>query len=168
MEMSKGCGIFSIMPVQSAATRFLYQLAIPYRVFEHTRLPASLEEAARERGQNIEQIIRSILFRYDHKYYVMILIAGPGKVSWKRVRQYLSVTRLSLATESEVMQVTVYEVGTVTPFGLPAPVRILADVGVYKSWEVSLGCGVHGAAIIIESSYLHHALGNVEIGMFTV
>lgn len=164
--MSKGCGIFRAMPVVSAATRTLDLLAVPYRVFEHPSPPASLEQAAAERGQQPGQVVRSILFRHEHEYYVMVLVAGPGQVDWKRVREHLGVSRLSMATKSEVRAVTGCEIGTVNPLGLPQPVRILADVSVFEPEEISIGSGVRGAAIIIKSKDLQRAVGEVEIGDF--
>ncbi len=164
--MSKVYGIFPGMTIASAATRTLDQLAILYRVFEHSTPPTSLEEAARAREQEPGQVIRSILFRHEQEYFVMVLIAGPGQIAWKRVRDHLGVTRLSMATESEVREVTGCEIGTVNPLGLPQPVRILADVSVFKPEEVSLGSGVRGAAIIMKSKDLQKALGKIEIGIF--
>jgi Cys-tRNA(Pro)/Cys-tRNA(Cys) deacylase len=154
------------MPITSNATRALDLLGIPYRVFEHSQPPTSLEDAARQRGQEPGQIIRSILFRHAQKYFVMMLMAGPGQISWKRVRTHLGVSRISMATETEVQAVTGYEIGTVNPFGLTQPVRILADVSVFKPEEISIGSGVRGAAIIMQSKDLQNALGKIEIGVF--
>jgi len=154
------------MPIASAATRTLDQLSIPYRLFEHPHPPESLEEAARERGQTPDQIIRSILFRHEQEYFVLVLMAGPGQISWKRVRAHLGVSRISMASESEVRKVTGCEIGTVNPIGLPRPIRILADGSVFKQEEISIGSGVRGAAIIMKSADLQRAVGKIEVGQF--
>jgi Cys-tRNA(Pro) deacylase len=167
-EMSKGVWYIPAMPVATPATRTLDLLAISYRVFEHVRPPESLEQAARERGQEPGQVVRSILFRHEHEYHVMVLMAGPGQISWKRVRAHLGVSRISMATESEVQEATGYEIGTVNPLGLPRPVRILADVSVFKPEEISIGSGARGAAIIMKSKDLRWALGKIEIGLFAL
>ena len=154
------------MPIATPATRALDELGVTYRLFEHLQPPNSLEEAARARGQAPQQVIRSILFRHAHEYYVMVLVAGPGQIAWKRVRVHLGVTRLSMATEEEVRAVTGYELGAVNPFGLPRPVRVLADVSVFRPEEVSLGSGQRGLAIVMKSADLRRALTSVEIGIF--
>jgi Cys-tRNA(Pro)/Cys-tRNA(Cys) deacylase len=159
-------GIFPGMPIASAATRTLDLLAVPYRIFEHPTLPTSLEDAARQRGQEIGQVIRSILFRHEREYYVMVLMAGPGQISWKRVRAHLGVSRISIATEAEVLEVTGCELGTVNPLGLLQPVRILADVSVFKPEEISIGSGVRGMAIILKSKDLRNAVGTIDVGIF--
>jgi Cys-tRNA(Pro)/Cys-tRNA(Cys) deacylase len=155
------------MTISSASTRYLDLQGIPYRIFQHTSPPLSLEQAAEERGQEPGQIIRSILFRHEHEYYVMVLMAGPGQIAWKRIREHLGVSRISMATEAEVRQVTGYELGAVNPLGLPQPVRILADTSVFEPEEISIGSGVRGAAIILKSKDLQKALEIIEIGIFS-
>jgi Cys-tRNA(Pro)/Cys-tRNA(Cys) deacylase len=154
------------MAVSTPSTRALDLLGIPYRIFEHPQPPTSLEDAARQRGQAPEQVIRSILFRHEQENFVMVLMAGPGQISWKRVRAHLEISRISMATEEEVLAVTGYAVGTVSPLGLPQPVRLLADESAFKPEEISIGCGMRGAAIIMKSADLQRALGKVETGGF--
>ena len=43
----------------------LEKMNIPHRVFRHETPVTSFEQAAAERNQRPEQIVRSILFRYD-------------------------------------------------------------------------------------------------------
>jgi len=154
------------MPASTPATQALDLLSVPYRLFEHSYVPESLEQAARERGQAPEQIIRSILFRYEKGNFFLTLMAGPGQISWRKLRSHLGVSRISMATEAQVLAVTGYAVGTVSPLGLPRPVRILADGSVFKPEEVSFGCGVRGMAIIMKSADLKHVLGKIEAGQF--
>jgi Cys-tRNA(Pro)/Cys-tRNA(Cys) deacylase len=154
------------MPVSTPATRALDQSSIPYRIFQHQNLPESLELAARERGQVPEQIIRSILFRYAKDQFFLTLVAGPGQISWRKLRAHLGVTRISMASEEQVLTVTGYAVGTVSPFGAPSPLRILCDVNVFKPVEISLGCGLREVAIIMRSADLQRALGKIELGQF--
>ena len=71
-----------------------------------------------------------------------------------------------MATENEVLTVTGYGVGTVSPLGLPDPIRILVDESVFKPDEVSIGSGMRGVAIIMKSADLPKALGEIEVGQF--
>ena len=154
------------MTISTPATKALDQFFIPYRLFEHSRQPESLEQAASERGQEPSQIIRSILFRYEKEKFFLTLVAGPGQISWRKLRLHLGVSRISIATEDEVLAITGYAVGTVSPLGLPAPIHILVDESVFKQDEVSIGAGVRGTAIILKSKDLRQALGIIEIGQF--
>jgi Cys-tRNA(Pro)/Cys-tRNA(Cys) deacylase len=154
------------MAISTPATRTLDLLGIPCCIFRHPQPPESLEQAARERGQVPEQIVRSIVFRIGAGQFVMVLMAGPGQISWKRVRTVLGISRLSMASESEVREVTGYQIGTVSPLGLPRPLRILADESVFLHEEISLGSGERGVALILKSSDLHKAVGEIETGQF--
>ncbi len=156
------------MSLATAATQTLDLLGIPYRLFEHPQLPESLEQAAHERGQAPKQIVRSIVFRLAEGQFAMVLMAGPGQVSWKRIRIQLGVSRLSMASESEVHQATGYQVGAVSPLGLPHPIRILADECVFQAEEISVGSGKRGAAIILKPADLRRAVAHIEIGEFAV
>ena len=125
-----------------------------------------MEEAAGQRGQGPGQVIRSILFRVDKNDFFLTLIAGPGQISWRRLRARLGVSRISMASETDVLKITGYEIGTVNPLGLPNPIPILVDVGVFHYPEISMGCGVPGTAIIMASADLRKVLGKIDIGLF--
>ena len=97
----------------------------------------------------------------------MVLVAGPDQVSWPALRKYLCLSRLTMASKEEVFQVTGYETGAVSPFGLPAPMRILVDEVVFAPAEISIGSGERGTTIILARQAMMDALGAVEVGQFT-
>jgi Cys-tRNA(Pro) deacylase len=149
-------------PVSDALT----ELNIPHRVFVHPGVVTSLEQAAEERGQRPNQVIRSLLFRVGKGEYVMLLVAGPEQVSWPALRQYLGQSRLTTAKREEVLQVTGYPIGGVGPFGLPQPMRMLVDEGVLEEESVSIGSGVRGTTVILQTADLMRGLPNAEVGQF--
>ena len=152
-------------PVSLALT----EKGIPHEIFVHPGPLRSLEQAAEERGQRPEQIVRSILFRVSQGEYVIVLMAGPGQIAWKALRSYLGQSRLTMASEDEVLEVTGYPTGAVSPFGVRQPrsgaggLRVLVDPGVFAEGEISIGSGVRGATIIMASEALKHALGEIEL-----
>jgi prolyl-tRNA editing enzyme YbaK/EbsC (Cys-tRNA(Pro) deacylase) len=150
------------MAALTPAARALDALGIPYRLFRHARPPGSLEEAAAERGQAAEQVVRSILFRAGGGGFVLVLMAGPGQISWPRLRERLGASQLRLARESEVREVAGCAIGAVGPLGLPRPVRILADESVFRQAEISIGSGERGTAVLLGSADLRRALGQME------
>src|SRR5512135_189182 len=135
---------------QTPATQYLDSLGIPYRLFQHAGPVESLEQAATERGQRPEQVVRSILFHLPDGPYVMVLAAGPQQLSWPALRRHLSQHRLSLATPQEVLDVTGYQIGAVSPFGArQGPLPVLIDRRVLDEEEISLGSGQRGLAIVM-------------------
>ncbi len=143
--------------------RALDDLHIPYHLYVHAGPVHSLEQAARERNQLPDQVIRSIVFRVGKDDFLMALMAGDRQISWPALRRYLGQSRLTMATEDEVRRVTGYERGAVAPFGLPQPLRILVDPSVFTHADISLGSGVRGTAVIMTSHDLQRALGTAEI-----
>src|SRR5688500_17389407 len=100
-------------------------LGVPHDLFHHEKPMQSLEQAAEERKQRPEQIVRSILFQIRPGEFVMVLVAGPEQVDWRKLRQLVGRSRVRMATEEEVLKITGYRVGTVSPFGLKNQVRVL-------------------------------------------
>lgn len=104
------------MTDSTLVTSALTAMHIPRRLFRHPGLVQSLEQAARERGQQPEQVVRSIVFRLGEGDYLMVLMAGPRQISWPVLRRYLGQSRLTLASEAEVLEATGYPLGAVSPF----------------------------------------------------
>jgi Cys-tRNA(Pro)/Cys-tRNA(Cys) deacylase len=154
------------MSESTPVTQALDAGGIPYRFFRHSGAVHSVEQAAQERGQLPDQVVRSILFRISHEQYVMVLAAGPHQVSWPALRSYLGQSRLTLARPDEVLAITGYPIGAVSPFGLPVPMRILMDRQVLDHAEISIGSGVRNTTVILQAEDLFKALGELEIGDF--
>lgn len=153
-------------PAPPPASIALTALNIPHRVFTHTGPVHSLEQAAQERNQDPSQVIRSILFRLAEGEYAMALIAGPSQINWKSLRRHFSRSRLTMAKPEEVLAVTGYEVGAVSPFGLPTTLPMLVDQSVLAQLSVSIGSGVRATTIFIKTKDLLRALGEYQSGDF--
>jgi Cys-tRNA(Pro)/Cys-tRNA(Cys) deacylase len=154
------------MQEQPPVAQALTDLQIPHTVFTHPGSVTSLEQAAAERGQQPEQVVRSLLFRLGEGDFAMVLMAGPAQVSWKALRKHFGQSRLTTATEEEVLAVTGYTRGAVAPFGLRQAVRVLIDKGVMQQEVISLGSGTRGTAILLTTADLRRALPAAEVGDF--
>lgn len=153
--------------ITSPAIQYLIDRNIPHRVFQHPGPIHSLEQAAQERDQRPEQVVRSIVFRLAEGEFVMVLMPGPGQVPWKALRRYLGQSRLTMASEEEAFAATGYRPGTINPFGLPSPMRTLIDRAMLDLDEVSLGSGQRGVAIIMKPQEMIRALEQVELVDFS-
>jgi prolyl-tRNA editing enzyme YbaK/EbsC (Cys-tRNA(Pro) deacylase) len=135
---------------------------VSFQIFQHLTKITSLQQAAAERGQDPDQIIRSIVFRLPKERFLMVLMPGERQISWKALRNTLGERRISLASPQEVIQQTGYEIGAVTPFGLPHPMLILADPLVFSYPEISLGSGRRGYALIVPSTVLKELFPDIR------
>ncbi len=150
------------MTEKPPASIALEKLNIPHQVFMHETPVTSFEQAASDRNQRPEQIVRSILFQIRSDEFVMVLMAGPAQIDWKKLRQLVKRSRIRMASEDEVLEVTGYRVGTVSPFGMKNPVKVLIDASVLQEEEISIGSGVRSTAIILKTEDLRRALGEAE------
>ena len=150
-------------------TRFLDNAGYDYKFFKHKNKITNLTDAAVERGQKPDQIIRSIVFHLKGGDYIMVLVAGLQQLSWPALRAYLGISRMTMASKEEVKEVTSYPIGAVSPLGLSTPLRILVDRSVVEGMddEISFGSGVRNTTIIMKREDFLNALGEIEVGDFT-
>lgn len=153
------------MPTKTPVTQALDELNVPYLLHIHEGQIHSLEQAAQERGLEPEQIVRSLVFRCEGKEYVMVLMPGPMKVEWPTLRRYLGVSRTTTATAKQILELTGYELGAVSPLGLPSTMRILADRRILDQTTISIGAGIRNAGVILQREDLLNAI-EVEMGDF--
>lgn len=145
------------------ASLALTQLGIPHRIFRHETPVTSFEQAAADRNQRPEQIVRSILFQVRDGEFVLALIAGPDQIDWRKLRQIVKRSRVRMATEEEVLAATGYKIGTVSPFGVKTQLRVLIDPSVLQEEEISIGSGIRNTAIIMQSADIRKAMGEAEV-----
>ena len=93
----------------------------------------------------------------------MVLVAGPDQVDWRKLRQLVGRSRVRMATEEEVLEVTGYRIGTVSPFGMARPIKVMIDASVLNEQEISIGSGVRSTAILMRSADLQQALEDAEV-----
>ena len=142
------------MPTSTAVTRALDAAGVAYTLHLHDHPVTSLEQAASERGQRPAQIVRSLVFRGQDRSFLIVLAPGPQQVSWPKLRRHLGVSRLTTATPEEVLRLTGYPPGTVSPLGLATPIRILADQSVRDEETVSIGAGIRDAGVVLQTEDL--------------
>jgi Cys-tRNA(Pro)/Cys-tRNA(Cys) deacylase len=148
---------------KSPVTQALDRLGANYRVFTHSGPVHSLEQAAQERGQHPEQVIRSILFRLPDDEFLMVLASGPKQIEWKALRKQIGTSRMTMANDEDLQKQTGYLPGSVSPFGIPGKVRLLVDRQILDQSEISVGSGVRGTTVIMSTKEFMKALGKVEI-----
>jgi Cys-tRNA(Pro) deacylase len=154
------------MDPSTPVTRTLDQLAVPYQLHLHATQLRSLEQAAEERELDPGQIVRSLLFRLEDGSFIMVLMSGPTKVAWPKLRHHLGISRMTTASAEEVREVTGYETGAVSPYGLPQPLPLLADQRILNFEVISIGAGIRNAGVIMRRDDLIRTL-RPELGDFS-
>jgi len=70
---------------------------------------------------------KTILFKSGNKF-IAAMVRGDYNISEAKLKRHLNLDSLELATETEVKQLTMAEVGFAGPIGLPKGVIIIADL----------------------------------------
>lgn len=120
----------------------------------------SLEEAARARGLEPHQIIKTMVVRRAADDYVLVLVPGDRQISWPPLRALLGESRLSMPDADTAFAATGFVRGTITPFGSTTAWPVIADaLLVSREDPVSIGAGDHGVAATVDPHQLVQALG---------
>jgi prolyl-tRNA editing enzyme YbaK/EbsC (Cys-tRNA(Pro) deacylase) len=124
---------------------------------EETRTVA---EAAAVLGVDADQIIKSLLFLADGEP-VLVINNGVARVAWKRLADYLGVSRRRLKTaDSEtVLAITGYPVGAVPPFGHKTKLRTVVAAAVYEQQIIYGGGGEIHALMQLTTDELQRVVG---------
>jgi Cys-tRNA(Pro)/Cys-tRNA(Cys) deacylase len=141
----------------SPAIAALDAAGLAYTLVEHGRV-GSVAEAARARGVEIPDVVKTIVVRRGEDDHVFVLVPGDRVIAWPKLRTLLGVSRLSLPDAAAAKAATGYERGTITPFGSTTPLPVVADERL-RGRRISLGAGVAGAAVLVDADAALTALG---------
>ncbi|MEU8260372.1 YbaK/EbsC family protein [Micromonospora sp. NPDC048999] len=141
----------------SPAIAALDAAGLPYRVIRHGPV-RSLAEAARARGVEVPDVVKTIVVRRGEDDHLFVLTPGDRVISWPKLRALLGVSRLSMPDAEAARAATGYERGTITPFGSTIAWPVVADERL-RGQEITLGAGEHGVAVAIDADAALTALG---------
>lgn len=140
--------------------KILQTAGIIYSVILHEKPPASVLDAAFARHQQPGQVIRTLVFRKEMNDFLIVLAPGDMQVSWQKLRNAFQIRRITTATRDEVLRVTGYKPGTVSPLGLPVILPIFIEQSIVLNTEISIGSGHESRALILQTQDLLSLLSN--------
>ena len=140
--------------------RSLEASGLDFEITRHGRV-RSLAEAAAARGVEPRDIVKTLVVRRGEGDFLFVLVPGDREISWPKLRALLGVNRLSMPDQDVAKEVTGYERGTITPFGVSTAWPVIADADLTGDPErrISLGAGAHGVAATVPAE---HALAHLE------
>ena len=122
---------------------------VAYRVVRHGPV-RSVAEAARARGVDVPDVVKTIVVRRGDGDFLFVLVPGDRVISWPKLRALLGVTRLSMPDADAAKAATGYERGTITPFGATTAWPVIADERL-RGRGITLGTGEHGVAVAVDA-----------------
>lgn len=102
-----------------------------------------------------EQIVKSVLFMAAGEP-VLVLATGTARIDWKMLAAYLGISRkkLKMAKAAQVLEITGYAVGSVSPIGQRRKLRTLVEATIPTLSVVLAGGGELNALLKLETAVL--------------
>jgi Cys-tRNA(Pro) deacylase len=134
-------------PVERVAA-FLRASGTDARIEEFPAGTPTAQHAADAIGCELAQIVKSLLFRCDSRY-VLVLVPGDRRADRAQVAASVGARVADIAPPDEVERVTGFEPGAVAPFPLRQVDRVLLDPSLLAHEVVWIGAGstTHMAAL---------------------
>jgi prolyl-tRNA editing enzyme YbaK/EbsC (Cys-tRNA(Pro) deacylase) len=141
--------------------RLLNAHQIAYRWLRHSQPVFTVEEAARQRGVVLQEMVKSILLRDRDGRYVMACVPGSARVNLNAVRAQLPPDwkRLTFASAEEILAVTGCVQGAVAPLGLPETVPVIFDEAIARCHQVNISSGDPHAGLELPAADLIRLAG---------
>lgn len=125
------------------ADKILSKEGIKYQLISQDRPTKACDEAAKERGVNTSQIVKSLIVRKDDEI-IHVCIPGDRKLSEKKFGSY------RLVKPEKSKEITGFESGTVHP--LSSDLKHVVDERVLERDEVSFTTGSEVEGVIIDAN----------------
>jgi len=129
-------------PLRTRITDLLDAHGVRYRWLRHSEPVFTVEQAVRQRGVLVEEMVKSILLVDHGRRYAMACVRGDARVDPQAVRAVLpDYRRLHFATAQEILAVTGSVQGAVAPLALPADVPVVFDEAIARCARVNISSG---------------------------
>jgi prolyl-tRNA editing enzyme YbaK/EbsC (Cys-tRNA(Pro) deacylase) len=121
-----------------------------------TRFPSATrtaQDAAREIGCTVAEIVKSLVFLADGEP-VVVLCSGADRVDEAKLTAAVGASAVRRATANEAKSATGFAIGGVPPFAHAGPVRVIVDDGLLAFTTVWAAAGLPDAVFPIAPAEL--------------
>lgn len=139
---------------------FLTSKGIPFDHITHEHVHRS-EEAAKIRGNKIEQAAKAIVLKVRKKKskennskdyeFIQCVVPGHKRIDLKKLKSILDLDNASLASPEEVLERTNCTVGSVPPFGSLFGLQTYMDRSVLEQEYIFFSAGTHNDSVKVRS-----------------
>ncbi|HEY3289970.1 MAG TPA: Cys-tRNA(Pro) deacylase [Anaerolineae bacterium] len=148
---------------KTRAIEILDKLGLPYelRSFEATEFTA--EEGAQKMGLPPDEVWKTLVARGERKGVVMAVVPGPHTLSLRKLAAAIGDKRAEMVDVSELMRLTGFLKGGVSPLGGRRDYPIYIDASVHQHARISVSAGQRGLQILISPADLIRATKGVAV-----
>ncbi len=103
--------------IHTPVTNFLDELKVPYRVKHHSKPAFTSEDAARERGVHLSQIVKTMLLINQDDAVLVAVLPAHKKLDLKKLKKLTGSKELQFMDKESIEKKTRLIVGAVAPVG---------------------------------------------------
>jgi len=137
---------------------------ISYTIKPHERAVYTSEDAARERGVCLSQIVKTMLLTNSEGDVVAAVIPGDRKLDFKKLKKLTGLKSLSFVKRKSVEEKLGLVVGAISPLGeIFQKIPVFVDPGVFAEPLVDISSGDPNAGLELKREDLRRLLNDATI-----
>ena len=140
--------------MRTNVTKILDDAGIPYTLKPHAGPVYTCEDAARERGVRISQIVKCMVGKDSTGIVHVMLIPGDKTLKLKKVRQIAGGVRVELVSPEQLADEYDLTVGAISPTQFIGKGRFYMDNTVFLDEDVDISSGDPSAGIELKAEAL--------------
>jgi prolyl-tRNA editing enzyme YbaK/EbsC (Cys-tRNA(Pro) deacylase) len=148
--------------METVVTRFLSERGIPYKIKRHPLPAYNCEDAARERGVRVSQIVKCMVGMDVEGGLHVMLIPGDRILKLKKVRSLAGGIRIDLVCRETLAADFDVTVGAISPTQFFGLARFYMDHSVFLENDVDISSGDLTAGVELDATDLEDLLGAVR------
>lgn len=146
----------------SAAAR---KAGLDIRIHRFGRSTRTAEDAARECGCDVAQIVKSLIFEgKDSRRLILFLVSGANRLDEDKA-QTAAGEPVTRADPAKVRETTGFAIGGVAPIGALQPMPVFADESLLSWQTVWAAAGAHDAVFETQPGALIEAAGAIVVDL---
>jgi len=133
------------------AARFLDHLHINYKMIEYEvdESDLSAESVAKKVNLPLSQVFKTLVARGDKTGVLLACIPGGAELDLKAIAQVSGNKRVEMVSLKEVLPLTGYVRGGVSPIGVKKPYPLYLDESALEFPFISISAGARGYQLLI-------------------
>jgi Cys-tRNA(Pro)/Cys-tRNA(Cys) deacylase len=149
--------------MKTIITEYLDELDVPYKIKHHAKPVFTSEEAAKERGVSVSQIIKTMLLM-DRDEVVVAVLPAHKKLDVKKLKKLSGHKNLQFMDRESIEKKTGLVVGAIAPVGkILERLARFVDPSVFEEEFVDISSGDPTAGLELSRSDLKQLLKDATI-----
>jgi Cys-tRNA(Pro) deacylase len=147
---------------QVAVTGFLDSAGVSYRIRPHSKKVYTCEDAARERGVRLSQVVKCLVGRDPKGDLHIMLIPGDKRLKLRRARQVAGGIKIELVPADELAREFNVTVGAISPTQFVGRGHIYIDSSIFREEYITISSGQPDVGVELKAEDVAEVLGGTR------